>query len=144
VTIEVRRVDAETVRPLRHSVLRAGADLSESVYPIDDLPDTVHLAAMCGDVVVGTATVFPQPYDGRAAWRLRGMAVTEARRREGIGFHLLGEVVDRVRSRGGDLLWCNARTSALAFYVRHGFTIVGQEFLAAHGVPHYVAIRPLT
>ena len=142
-TIEMRRVDAEVVRPLRHSVLRAGADLSESVYPVDDLPDTVHLAAMSGDVVVGTATVFPEPYDGRAAWRLRGMAVAEARRGEGIGFSLLREVVDRVRARGSDLIWCNARTVALPFYVRNGFTIVGEEFLAGGGVPHYRALREL-
>ena len=33
-------------------------NLNESVYPVDDFADTVHLAAFDGDVVVGTATVF--------------------------------------------------------------------------------------
>jgi GNAT superfamily N-acetyltransferase len=71
------------------------------------------------------------------------MAVAEARRGEGIGFSLLREVVDRVRARGSDLIWCNARTVALPFYVRNGFTIVGEEFLAGGGVPHYRALREL-
>ncbi len=110
------------------------------MYPADDLPDTVHLAAMDGAVVVGTATVFPEAQEERPAWRLRGMAVTEGRRGEGIGSRLLAEVLDQAQSRGADLLWCNARTVALSFYTGHGFTIVGDEFLAGSGVPHYRAL----
>ena len=139
-TVEVRRVDAVTVRPLRHSVLRPGGDQAESVYPADDLADTVHLAAIDHDVVVGTATVFPSPYEGRPAWRLRGMAVDERLRGQGVGSILLREVLDHVRSGESDLLWCNARTVALSFYTGHGFTVVGEEFLVAHGVPHYRAL----
>ena len=143
-TLEFRRVDAGVVRPLRHEVLRPGADMSESVYPVDDLPGTVHLAALDGEVVVGTATCFAEPIEGRPAWRLRGMAVAESHRGVGIGSLLLAEVLRQVRENAGDLLWCNARTVALPFYTRHGFTIVGEEFLAAHGVPHYLAILWLT
>jgi predicted GNAT family N-acyltransferase len=140
VTIEVRRVDVEVVRPLRHEVLRPGEDLAESFYPADDLSETVHVAALDGEVVVGTATVFPEPHDGRSAWRLRGMAVEESHRGSGVGSMVLTEVLRQVREHDVDLLWCNARTVALPFYTGHGFTIVGDEFLTAHGVPHYLAI----
>ncbi len=143
-TVELRVVAVEVVRPLRHAVLRPGMALAESVYPADELDGTLHVAVCEGDAVIGTATVFPEPYDLRPAWRLRGMAVAEGRRGEGIGSRLLAEVLEQVRLRGADLLWCNARTEALAFYTRHGFTVVGEEFLAAHGVPHYLAVRPLT
>lgn len=139
-TVEVRRVDVDVVRPLRHAVLRPGQDSAESVYPIDNFADTVHLAAFDENVVVGTATSFPEPYDGRPAWRLRGMAVAESHRGSGIGSTLLAEVLRRVRDDGVDLLWCNARSVALSFYTHHGFMIVGDEFLAASGVPHYVAV----
>ena len=61
-TIEVLRVDAAVVRPLRHAVLRPGADPGESVYPADDLAETVHLAASNGAVVIGTATLFPEAF----------------------------------------------------------------------------------
>jgi len=140
VTIEIRRVDAAVVRPLRHEVLRPGADLGESVYPADDLSDTVHLAAFDGEIVVGTATVFPEPHDGQPAWRLRGMAVAQSHRGSGVGSMVLTEVLRQVREHDVELLWCNARTVALPFYTGHGFTIVGHEFLTAHGVPHYLAI----
>lgn len=137
--VEVRQVTVDVVRPLRHAILRAGYPEGESVYPADDLLDTVHLAAFDGDEVVGTATFFPEPFEGRPAWRLRGMAVADGRRSQGLGSLLLAEVVRRVREASGDLLWCNARTVALQFYVGHGFTTVGEEFLVAHGVPHHVA-----
>jgi predicted GNAT family N-acyltransferase len=140
---EVNPVEVGVVRPLRHAVLRPGAPWSDSFYPADDLDDTLHLAVRDGEVVIGVATVFPEAYDGHPAWRLRGMAVVEGRRGEGVGSRLLAEVLSQVRSRGADLLWCNARTVALSFYSTHGFTIVGEEFLAAHGVPHYLAMLPL-
>ena len=138
--VEVRRVSAEVVRPLRHSILRDGYPMEESVYPADDLVDTIHLAAFEGDEVVGTATLFPEPYEGRPAWRLRGMAVADGGRGRGIGSLLLAEVVGQVRTSGGRQLWCNARTVALPFYLSHGFVTVGEEFLVAHGVPHHVAV----
>ncbi|MCZ3389675.1 MAG: GNAT family N-acetyltransferase [Actinomycetia bacterium] len=143
-TVEIRHVAADAVRPLRHAVLRQGAPLAESVYPVDDLPDTVHLGALDDGAVIGTATFFPEPYEGRAAWRLRGMAVAEERRGAGVGSLMLDEAVAEVRQNEADLLWCNARTVALPFYSRRGFTIVGEEFLVAHGVPHYLAVLKMT
>ena len=143
-TIKIGRVDVEAVRPLRAAVLRPEEDLAESVYPADDLADTIHLAAFDGEVVVGTATIFPEPHDGRPAWRLRGMAVAESHRRSGVGSAVLAEVLRQMGEHGIDLLWCNARTVALPFYTGHGFTIVGNEFRTANGVPHYVATCNLT
>jgi predicted GNAT family N-acyltransferase len=142
-SLHVRRTDAVTVRPLRHEVLRFGLPVEESVYEQDDLPETVHLAASGGAEIVGVATVFPEAYEGRAAWRLRGMAVAEPVRGSGVGSALLAEVVEVVRRHDGGLLWCNARSAALPFYLAHGFTVVGEEFLAAHGIPHRVALLDL-
>ena len=141
--VEVRLTDAPAVRPLRQKMLRAGRPVSESVYPYDDLPEALHVAAYAGDVVVGCATVYPEPYEGRPAYRLRGMAVEHEHQGSGVGSQVMTRVIDELRARGVALLWCNARTVALPFYRRHGFTPVGEEFLAAHDIPHYVAVRPL-
>lgn len=141
IDVEVRQVDAATVRPLRHAMLRAGRPIEESVYPADDAPDTVHFAAFVNQDVIGVATAFPDSFDGRPAWRLRGMAVRDGRR--GIGSILLAEVTAAVLAHGGTFLWCKARTVALPFYLTHDFTTVGEEFLAAHDIPHYVAILKL-
>ena len=142
--VEVRLASAAEVRPLRMGVLRAGRPSSESVYPYDQLPETLHVAAVVGEQVVGCATVFPEPYEGRPdAWRLRGMAVDERYQGRGIGASVMDRVKVELGARGVHLLWCNARTVALPFYLRHGFTTVGDEFLAAHDIPHYVALLRL-
>lgn len=136
----MRRVDAVIVRPLRHHVLRPGADPAESVYPGDGLPSTVHFGAFDDGTLVGTATIFPEPLQSRPAWRLRGMAVDEPVRNQGVGSALLAEVLDHVRRSDVDRIWCNARTVALSFYAGHGFVVVGGEFLSGSGVPHYLAL----
>ena len=142
--VEVRLASAAEVRPLRMRALRAGRPASESVYPYDQLPETLHVAAVVGEQVVGCATVFPEPYEGLPdAWRLRGMAVDERYRGRGIGTRVMDRMKVELAARGVRLLWCNARTVALPFYLRHGFTTEGEEFLAAHGVPHYVALLTL-
>ena len=80
--VEVRLASAAEVRPLRMRVLRAGRPAPESIYPYDQLPETLHLAAVVGDQVVGCATVFPEPYEaGLDAWRPRGTAARCSSRR---------------------------------------------------------------
>jgi predicted GNAT family N-acyltransferase len=144
VTRRVERVDAATVRPLRHAVLRSGRPPEESQYPQDDLPDTLHLAALddSGDVLA-CATVFPEPYEGRPAWRLRGMASAPEVRGQGHAGALLAEALRLLHALGAELLWCNARVAALPFYLRFGFTTVGEQFEVV-GVPHYLAVLELT
>lgn len=141
---DVRRVDAATVRPLRHAVLRPGQPPEASVYAEDELPTTIHLAALDDrGEVVACATFFAEEYQGRPAWRLRGMASAPEVRGQGYGAAILATALARLRRDGVRLLWANARVVALPFYRPFGFVTVGEEF-AVVGVPHYVAVLDLT
>jgi GNAT superfamily N-acetyltransferase len=139
----VRVASADEVRPLRMAVLRPGQPLRVADY--DELPETRHVAAFAGDVVVGCATVFPAPYEDISdAWQLRGMAVAADRQGTGLGAAVLLGAIDLVRVARAPLLWANARTSALGFYERLGFEVVGEEF--THGpleLPHRVIVLAL-
>jgi predicted GNAT family N-acyltransferase len=42
---------------------------------------------------------------------------------------------------GATRLWCNARTPAVGFYERHGWTTVGEEFDVPPIGPHYRMVR---
>ena len=141
--VEVRRVSVDVVRPLRHAILRAGYPVEESVYPpmISSTPFTLLLSTVTRWSARRRCS--PSRTRGVPAWRLRGMAVADGWRGRGIGSLLLADVVGQVRESGGRLLWCNARTVALPFYLSHGFATVGEEFLVAHGVPHHVAVLDL-
>jgi ribosomal protein S18 acetylase RimI-like enzyme len=116
--------------------------------PGDEQGDAVHLAAVDDDEVVGCCVVLPRPYPLRpgtpGAWQLRGMATAPERQRQGIGALVLGGATAEVERRRGRLLWCDARTSAVEFYRRHGFGTEGEEFVTPEtGIPHYRMWRPL-
>jgi len=127
---------------MRHAVLRPGRAVSYSVYSEDD--GAVHVGAWEDDLLVGCATVFPQPWPGNdlapaepRSWRLRGMAVDPSRQGSGVGRLVLAEGIAAAREGGSPLLWANARTSALGFYERMGWRVVGEEFIASDsGLPH--------
>jgi GNAT superfamily N-acetyltransferase len=140
VSIVVRRTTAEQTRPLRHAVLRPGFPQTASVYEQD--LTAVHIGAWDGDEIVGCAAVFHEPWPGPPpvpdAWRLRGMAVDATRQGQGIGGRVLAAVVEAAREAGAPLLWANGRSSALAFYLRHGWRAVGEEFVTPDtGLAHY-------
>ncbi|MGN6475018.1 MAG: GNAT family N-acetyltransferase [Mycobacteriales bacterium] len=136
--VVVRVATAEEILALRMSVLRPGWELSPSDY--DQSPHPRHVAAFAGDEVLGCASVFPSPYEDVAdAWQLRGMAVSSQLQGTGIGARVLLGAIDIAREAGEPLLWAHARVSALGFYRRLGFDVVGEEY--RHGpleLPHKI------
>lgn len=140
----VRPVNAADTGPLRAAVLRPGRPADESVYPGDDRTETLHAGAFEGGELVGVASVFREPPPGESggrAWRLRGMAVSPSAQRKGYGRALLEACVAHAVALGGDLLWCNARSTAESFYLSRGFSRVGEEFVTADGLPHFLMRR---
>ena len=145
--IRVEPVAAITTFPLRHDVLRPHETLDQLALPGDADPDTCHLAArtVTGEVV-GTASVRREPAPWgpgttTAAWRLRGMATREDLRGRRIGTRVLGAVVAHVASKGGGLLWCNARVPAVPFYERSGFATRGEPWVDPEIGPHVAMWR---
>lgn len=143
--IVVRLVSPEEVYPLRHRVLRPNRPRAACVWAQDTDPDTAHFAAILNTQIVGIASIAICPRDGDPpnTWRLRGMATTPELQGEGIGAKVLATCLEHAKSRGGSLIWCNARTSALEFYRKYGFETVGDEFDTPGVGPHFVMVRPL-
>jgi GNAT superfamily N-acetyltransferase len=147
VTIDVRRASVEEIRPLRETVLRPGLPAEASVYPQDQ--DAVHVGAWNAGDLVGCATVFPEPWPGPPevvdAWRLRGMAVSPDLQGRGIGRQVLAAAVRAAAESGAPLLWANARSTALAFYMKEGWQVVGAEFVTNDtGLQHRKIVREVT
>ena len=142
----IRLVDGRTTRPLRRAILRPSWPEDAPIHGDDD-PSAVHLATYGDDdAIVAACILLPRPYprqpDNDGTWQLRGMATADAVRGQGFGTALLEAALDEVRRRGGVLLWCEARSSALGFYERNGFTIDGPEYPHAEtGAPHHYMHR---
>ena len=135
--LKVVDISSADTLDLRGRVLRGGSD--HGGFPDDDLAGTFHLGARDGDSIVGVATFVPRE-DG--VWQLRGMAVEPARQGLGIGAAILDAAANRLRRAGAHLVWANGRDTALGFYERAGWEVVGEGYVLPverdrPGMPHH-------
>ncbi|MEM9691832.1 MAG: GNAT family N-acetyltransferase [Myxococcota bacterium] len=142
-SLAYRFVAAEAVWPLRRACLRPHQPPAASRYPFDADPACFHVAAVQDEAIVGVSTYFPETQptiESRGAFRLRGMATHPDFRRRGIGSGMLRTAEARVFAEA-EVLWCNARRSAYAFYERMGFSIASDEFEIDGIGPHRVMLK---
>ncbi len=143
----VVEIEASDTWALRRMVLRKGDPNANVAFAEDALGDAFHLGVRCDGALVAVATFFrrstPHRPDARAT-QLRGMAVNPDRQGRGVGRLLLTVAIERIRANGSNVLWANARDSALDFYQAVGMTVVGEGFFTADtGLPHHVVVIDL-
>lgn len=138
-------VAVDAVLPVRMRVLRAGTPSDDPHFEGDDDPTTVHLAAVADGEVVAVSTWLERPWPvepERRAVQLRGMAVDASMQGTGIGGALLGAGVQQAFGAGAEIVWANARDTALPFYLRHGFEVDGEGFRTLDtDLPHHRIVR---
>jgi GNAT superfamily N-acetyltransferase len=138
VTVEV--VTAGDTLELRSRVLRDGRP--HLGFPDDNDHRTVHLGARVHGELVGVATFAARE---TGIWQLRGMAVDGRTQGQGVGRALLEVAVDRLRALGAERVWANGRDTALGFYERSGWKIVGDGYeMGPGGLPHHRVELDLT
>ena len=142
------RVAASELHQIRRDILRRGTPTDDVEFPTDADLATVHLAVRDGDGAVIAAASWNEAecpeHPGRRALQLRGMAVADTHRRCGLGVILVEAGVALAVRREIGLLWANARDTALDFYLRQGFSVVGAGFLTADTqLPHHRVVRQL-
>ncbi|HTY95597.1 MAG TPA: GNAT family N-acetyltransferase [Solirubrobacteraceae bacterium] len=146
VVVEISPVSARETYDLRARVLRDGS-LESAPTPDDDLPGVWHLGAHESDRLVGVASFYPRPCASAAdveAVQLRFMAVDPACQGRGVGRELLDHAIRALHEQQVPLLWANGRDTALGFYERLGFTVVGEGFIHEPGLPHHLITLDLT
>ncbi len=142
--IRVAVVDSATTAALRLAVLRTNAT---AVTPVPgDAEDAIHLAALDGPLVAGAAALLPRAFPLRPTasnvLQLRGMAVDAVYQGTGVGALIFAGALGVARSRGDDIIWCNARSTARGFYERLGLHAEGAEFLSTEtSLPHFLMWR---
>jgi predicted GNAT family N-acyltransferase len=96
-----------------------------------DNNDAVCVHAVAYDAAgtpVGTGRLLPDGHIGR-------MAVRKTARGSGVGGLLLQGLMAQAQARGDKTVVLGAQTHAAPFYVKHGFVVLGEEFIEA-GIPH--------
>jgi predicted GNAT family N-acyltransferase len=138
--LRVELGDWETMRPWA-APIRFAVFVDEQKVPVDlevddwD-PQCVHAVAFdAHDSAIGTGRLLPDGHIGR-------MAVSASARGRGAGSDLLQHLMDEARRRGHAAAVLSAQTHAIPFYQRHGFEVMGAEYLDC-GIPHVDMRRAL-
>ena len=143
----VRRLELEQVIDLRVRVLRRGTPFTHANYPEDSYPDAVHFGIERDGEVIATSTWFAKEcpeVPGVPAVQLKGMAVHDTLQDSGLGAALIEHGIAHARDQGARLVWARARDSALYFYERRGFAVVGEGFMdEPTGMPHHIVTREI-
>lgn len=117
---------------LRHEVLRRPLGLDFTPQQLAAERDALHYAAYAGERLVATAYLLP--LDTTRA-HLKQMAVSAEARSSGTGGALLAYLEDDACKRGFREIVADARVSALAFYLKHGYAAHGDIYDHV-GLPH--------
>jgi GNAT superfamily N-acetyltransferase len=137
----IKFIKADELLPLRNVLLR-GSRLTndECRFQTDDLPGAFHLGYFAEEELACIASFHPQNYGEftGTGYQLRGMATVEKYRGRGFGNQLLNFGIVYLKGQKANYLWCNARKSALHFYLGIGFEIISPEFEVPVIGPHYV------
>lgn len=117
----------EQIRPeltwrLRQQVLYPAQNLYE--MELDEDNNGIHFGAFTDAALVGIISLFQ---DG-SSFQFRKLAVSPDFQKKGIGNSLLTRVEEYAQSEGGTIIWCNARVSAIGFYLKAGYAHTGQLF----------------
>ena len=143
--IQIRAITPRETWEVRHPVLREGRPLESCAMNGDEEEDTFHLGLFEDKQLRGVVSFMnaakPQ-FTGRQ-YQLRGMAVLNTHQGKSLGNILLTAGEERLKAKGIETLWCNARIKALNFYLRKGFAIYGEPFEIEPIGTHYLLYKNL-
>lgn len=117
---------------LREAVLRRPLGLTFSREELELDARREHLVALEGATVLGGVSFFLQE---PTLLRIKQMAVDPLRQGRGIGKQLLHAAEQRGVAMGAEKALLHARGTAVEFYKRQGYKIVGEKF-SEQGIPH--------
>lgn len=138
--MEVRIIPHEATHPLRHRVLWPHIQTeAECVIDGDQNPEVIHLGVFHEKQLVSIGSLFPlhsPRLSQRVQFRLRAMATDPDFRNQHAGKQLILFAIELLRSRGTEVLWCDARLHAVGFYKSLGFSLLPEIYEVKHIGPH--------
>ena len=141
---EICKLNPEETYQIRREVLRKGIDLPYKMEGDFD-KETIHLGFLINKKIVSIVTLIKkknEKLDGEQ-FQLRGMATLPEYARLGYGRLLMLKVEKLLTKNNIDIIWCNARVSALGFYQSVNYKIKGKPFIVDKIGEHYMMYKLL-
>lgn len=120
--IQIEQIRYELTWRIRHEVMYPNLPFDAIKLPSD--PDGIHFGLYVGEWLTCVVSVF----NNDRIYQFRKLATLDALQGKGYGSMLLTYIIAFIKQEGGTKIWCNARASAVTFYERFGFKVLGEEF----------------
>ena len=143
---EIKEISAFETIIVRHPVLRFGKPIESCRFEGDDLPTTKHFGLFYENQLSGVVSVFETKNNlflEENQFQIRGMAVLEQHQKKGFGVALLKFCENRIRNKMVEIIWFNARQTAIGFYEKSQYQKIGDGFEIADIGIHYVLFKKL-
>ncbi|HEY2582066.1 MAG TPA: GNAT family N-acetyltransferase [Mucilaginibacter sp.] len=121
-SVHVEQITPQLTWRLRRDVLYPNQQLAE--MGLDEDNEGVHFGAFKDNKLAGVVSLFQKGTD----FQFRKLAVELSFQKMGVGSDLLQYITNYAKENGGTRIWCNARISAIGFYLRYGFAQTGALF----------------
>ncbi|MCF0071253.1 GNAT family N-acetyltransferase [Dyadobacter sp. CY261] len=125
-SIEIQKVNADDLMDIRHVVL--WPDKPREFIKVPEDESGTHFGLYFDGAIVSAISLFP---DGLNI-RFRKFATLPGFQGKGLGSKLLQHAIIHAQNQGFVRMWCDARTDALRFYERFGFTKFSEPFFKEH------------
>lgn len=120
--LQIEQIRPELTWRLRKEVLYPELPMYEMELEEDNYG--YHFGAFRDNDLVGVVSLFQDGTD----FQFRKFAVVEHAQGTGVGKALLNHIMDFAVAEGAQRIWCNARVSAIGFYLLFGFERTGKIF----------------
>ncbi len=128
---DIKKISAEKTHAIRHPMLRQGRPIEDCVFDGDKDPKTIHLGAFIENKLVGVLSAYQKStsaFEVKESYQIRGVAVLTTAHRKGIGRALMANIEHQLKQRKIDLIWLNARITAVDFYTTLAYQQKGKAF----------------
>jgi ribosomal protein S18 acetylase RimI-like enzyme len=124
---------------LRQEILRAPLNLDLQYENLSSETKQLHFGIFNNEQILACLVILPVE-DSLA--KLRQMAVEPEQQRNGLGRKLILEVEEHLKTIGFKEIELNARTSAIGFYEKLGYEVIGKEFIEVK-IPHLKMLKSI-
>ncbi|ALJ04771.1 hypothetical protein APS56_06375 [Pseudalgibacter alginicilyticus] len=143
----IKQINSKETHDVRHPVLRTGKPIESCIFDGDDLKTTIHLGLFKNEKLIAVASFFKNEtklLNKTNQFQLRGMAVLKKFQGNNLGKLLLEYGESELKKQQTIILWCNARESAINFYKKCDYQIIGKPFNIESIGTHYVMYKTIT
>jgi len=145
--VEVRRIDASLLPPIRHAVLWPSVAIEAQLQPFDHADTTIHYGAFVAEnqKPTGCITLTHEGYKGdlppaiagtmQGQYQVHKFAVMQDYQGQGIGLVLFRHVLEHLQQLAAKpiLLHLDARVEQKGWYQRFGLQVLDQEKFTKNG-----------